>query len=66
MTAHEKSIKIIETFGMSAEKISKIVGKSQSTVYDKIRQRKSNKFLEADLEALLVFCQKSIKEISTL
>ncbi|SIS34264.1 hypothetical protein SAMN05421768_103674 [Chryseobacterium joostei] len=66
MTDHEKSIYIIDMFGISAEKIAEIVGKSQSTVYDKLRQRKSNKFITDDFNKLKSYCLSSLKSISEL
>lgn len=35
ITSHEKSMQIIEAFGMNAEKIAEVIGKSQNTVYYK-------------------------------
>lgn len=66
MTDHEKSIYIIDLFGISAEKIAEIISKSQSTVYDKLRQRKSNKFITDDFHKLKSYCISNLKSISDL
>ncbi|MEE6130251.1 hypothetical protein V2E39_22825 [Chryseobacterium arthrosphaerae] len=63
MTTHEKAIRLINDLGISAKKIGEIIGKSQSVVYDKMKEYKSNKFLDEDFEAILKHCKKSIKEL---
>lgn len=64
MTSHEKALKLISDLGISAKKVGDIIGKSQSVVYDKIKEYRSNKFLDEDFEILLKHCQKSIEEAS--
>lgn len=66
MTSHEKAIKLISDLGISAKKVGEIIGKSQSVIYDKIKEYRSNRFLDEDFEMLLNHCQKSIAKISKL
>jgi transposase len=63
MTSHEKAIKLISDLGISAKKIGEIIGKSQSVVYDKIKEYRSNRFLDEDFSMLLKHCEKSINEL---
>ncbi|RQO37963.1 hypothetical protein DBR39_13835 [Chryseobacterium sp. KBW03] len=66
MTTHEKALKIINDLGMSAAKIAEILGKSQSTAYDKIKSRQYNKFSDIDFETIKTFCVEKLKEIKKL
>lgn len=66
MTTHDKALKIIIDLGMSATKVAEILGKSQSTAYDKIKGRAYNKFTDSDFETIKSFCIEKLKEIKQL
>ncbi|WP_312390813.1 hypothetical protein [Chryseobacterium sp.] len=63
MNSHEKTMIIVEKFGMCAEKIAEITNKAQSTIYDKLKQRKYNKFGEQDYNKIREYCFEAIEEI---
>ena len=63
MTPHEKAIHIIDLFGIKPKKVSEIIGKSQSVVYDKLKGYASNKFLDEQLELLRNFIKENAKTI---
>lgn len=62
MTSHEKAIHLIDGLGISAKKTAEIIGKSQSVVYDKIKQVKSNRFLDEDYKKLISHCKAVIDQ----
>lgn len=63
MTPHEKAIDLISNLGIAPKKIAEIIGKSQSVVYDKIKNYRSNEFLEEDYNKIKTYIVKYTKDL---
>ena len=57
---HDKTIELINTFGMQPKKIAEILGKSKSLVYAKIKQAQKNSFNKSDFETISDYIKKNI------
>lgn len=60
MSDHENAIKLIKDLGLTAKIIGEIIGKSQSVVYDKLKQYRSNKFIKEDFIKLLDYSKAQV------